>query len=478
MAFGPRAPCPLRRHAQARPDALALWAPSRRWTYAELDAAVAATGARLREHGYAGGTRVALRLPRGPAFVVLLWALWREGAVATPISTRLPAAEVRRAAKRLRVRGLITRDPDVLADGGTEAESPESLVVRNASGRSVATGRPIHRRATILFTSGSTGRPTAILHSWANHLYSAKGANANVPLRAGDRWLLSLPLYHVGGLAILVRCALAGAAVAVPDQDASVSGALARTGATHLSLVATQLRRLLEARDGQAPEWVRAVLVGGGPIPEGLLRRGHARSWPLHTSYGSTEMASQVTTTPPGGALADLQTAGRRLPHRRVRIAEDGHVLVAGAPLCIGRLEEGTLRDPRVDGWYPTGDVGRFDAQGRLHVEGRIDRQFVSGGENIQPEEIEAALEQLEAVERAAVVAVPDAEYGRRPVGFIQAQGPLRPETWRRVLSGSLPRFKLPDAFYEMPERAVEGQLKVNYEVLRQWAREERKNRR
>lgn len=473
MEAGPRAPCPIHRHAQARPDALALWTSSRRWTYAELDTAIAATGQRLREQGYADGARVALRLPRGPTLVLLLWALWREGAIAAPISTRLPAAEAHRAAKRLQARCLITRDQEVLQGGeALKVTPPDSLVVRDAAGTSAATAQPIQRRATILFTSGSTGRPTAVLHSWANHLYSAKGSNANVPLEAGDRWLLSLPLYHVGGLAILVRCALAGAAVAVPDRAASVSEAVTSTGATHLSLVATQLRRLLDAREGTAPDRVQAVLVGGGPIPRGLLRQGSAQAWPLHTSYGATEMASQVTTTPPGATLADLQTAGRRLPHRDVRIAADGQILVAGPTLCIGLIEGDKIRDPRVEGWWPTGDVGKLDAQGRLHVQGRVDRQFVSGGENIQPEEIETALQRIEEIERAVVVAVPHTEYGQRPVAFVRARGPLWPDTWRQVLSASLPRFKLPDAIHELPEAVVDGQLKVDHEALRQRARE------
>lgn len=253
------------------------------------------------------------------------------------------------------------------------------------------------------------------------------------------------------------------------------SGSYTRSQAFGLnqSLVPTQLRRLLDARQGRAPGRVRAVLVGGGPIPSGLLRRGADRGWPLHTSYGSTEMASQVTTTSPGASRADLQTAGRPLPHRRVRIAEEGHIFVAGPPLCMGLIEGGTLRDPRENGWYPTGDVGHFDAQGRLHVQGRVDRQFVSGGENIQPEAIERALEQIDDIERAVVVAVPHETYGHRPVAFVRAQGPLRPEAWRRTVSTSLPKFKLPDAIHALPDAAVDDSLKVDHEALRQRARRE-----
>ena len=128
------------------------------------------------------------------------------------------------------------------------------------------------------------------------------------------------------------------------------------------------------------------------------------------------------------------------------------------------------VRDPRVDGWLPTGDLGRLDAQGRLHVQGRADRQFVSGGENIQPEEIEAALERLDDIERAVVVPVPDEEYGQRPVAFVQSTTGTVPDDWRTALAAVLPRFKLPDAVHELPDAAVQDRMKVDRELLRERA--------
>lgn len=472
MVSGAAAPCPIRCHAQASPGSLALWAPDRRWSYAELDAATEATSARLRTHGIEERSRVSLRLSREPHYVILLWALWRMGAVAVPLSTRLPRAEAERAARRVGTACMLT-DRDEHLGGQTrdvEVYSADKFVRAGGKGSSGASVRPIARPATVVFTSGSTGTPTAVLHSWANHLYSAKGSNANILLRSGDRWLLSLPLYHVGGLAILVRCALAGAAVAVPDRKDSVPGALARSGATHASLVSTQLRRLLDEREGGAPDRLRALLLGGGPIPDGLLRRGDARGWPLHTSYGSTEMASQITTTSPGAPLDDLRTAGRRLPHRRVQIGDDGQILVSGATLCLGFVEGGQIQDVRQGGWYPTGDVGHLDARGRLHVRGRVDRQFVSGGENIQPEEVEAALEGLDRVERAVVVPVFDEEYGRRPVGFVRTASGGIPSGWEDTLETVLPRFKIPDDVHELPPSALQGRMKVDQEQLRRRA--------
>ncbi len=468
----PAVSCPIHRHARARPDALALWTPERRWTYAALDAAVAATGERLEATFPAGAHRIGLHLHRGTDSVLLLWALWRTGRVAVPLSTRLPSAQVHRAARRAGVGALVTRASNFHREETLRTYAPRQVVEREGESTPRPDAQSLHRRASIVFTSGSTGRPTAVLHTWANHLYSAKGSNANLPVRPGDRWLLSLPLYHVGGLAILVRCALAGGAVALPDRDASLATVLNASGATHLSLVATQLRRLLDAWEGPPPRRMRGLLLGGGPLPSPLLRRGHARGWPLLTSYGSTEMASQVTTTAPGAPLGDLHTAGRCLPHRRVRIDGDGQILVAGPTLCRGVVAEDRVRDPRVRGWYPTGDLGHLDAQGRLHVKGRADRQFVSGGENIRPEEIEAAFERIEGIERAVVVPVPDEEYGRRPVAFVQPTiGPV-PTDWRDRLGTVLPGFKIPDAVHPLPEAAVQNRMKVDRDHLARRARE------
>lgn len=471
--------CPIRRQARARPGALALWSSDRRWTYAELNGAVAATRGRLQEANIGAGQRVSLCLSRSPEFVILLWALWRQGAIAVPISTRLPAAGVRSAARKGGASVLIAGGETVSEVQEDDLEVRRLRTLVSISGES-DTGSPktpsssfsFEQPATIVYTSGSTGAPKGVLHTWGNHLYSAKGANANIPLRAGDRWILSLPLYHVGGLAVLFRCALAGAAVAIPDLDAVLSAAIDRAGGTHVSLVSTQLRRLLDNTKGAPPGQLRALLLGGGPIPEALLRRGYKRGWPLHTSYGCTEMASQITTTPPGAPLDELLTAGRLLPHRRLRIDEDGQILVAGAPLCQGYVDGQKIRDPRKEGgWYTTRDLGRLDARGFLHVRGRMDHMFVSGGENIQPQEIEAALEALKEIERAIVVPVPDAEYGHRPVAFVQVRGKREVEVWKTSLEETLPRFKVPDSFFPFPESMNNEGMKIDREALQQRAR-------
>jgi O-succinylbenzoic acid--CoA ligase len=405
--------------------------------------------------------------------------------------------------QRISICPVVTDDPTVLGalPEPELARAAGDIVRWNAGGSAPSADAaevPLDREATLVFTSGSTGTPKAALHTLRNHVASAAGSNANIPVDPGDRWLLSLPLYHVGGLAILFRCALGGASVAIPDPETSLADSIETGRPTHLSLVATQVRRLLDRgptgraeggsgeEGGALPGRVRAVLVGGGPVPAALLDRAVSAGWPVHATYGCTEMASQVTTTPPGASRADLATAGRLLPHRALRIDADaetsagsetgpGEILLGGAVLFRGYVEPDGQGDMRLDpardenGWYPSGDRGRIDAEGRLRVIGRVDRMFISGGENIQPEEIEAALEQAHGIDRVVVVPVRDAEYGRRPVAFVRSAD-WDPAGWRRHLAARLPAFKIPDAFEPLPAQAVEGRMKVDRHALRSQA--------
>lgn len=446
---------PVRRHALARPDAPALVTPGEAVSYAALDRRVTATARRLNEHALP--ERVALLLPSDAAHVVLLWALWRTGRVAAPLSVRTPTGGLSELLRAVGTEALLTRsDPDELPPAITTL-SPDALL---ADG--FASDAPVSfdadQPATAVFTSGSTGAPKAALHSLGNHYFSALGSKTNITLEPGDRWLLSLPLYHVGGLAIVMRCFEAGAAVALPAPDEAVtSDVLTERRVTHVSLVATQLRRLLARSTGDAPPpALQAVLLGGGPIPEALTDEAHERGWPVHTSYGLTETASQVTTTPPGASPDTLRTAGRLLPHRELRLADDGEIQVRGPVLFEGYLQNGTLRSAaRDDGWFETGDRGAWTDDDLLRVTGRTDRMFVSGGENVQPEEIESALLKIESVERAVVVPAPDDEFGARPVAFVR--GHLPAEALADRLEHVLPRFKVPEAFYDWPDDLAGG---------------------
>ena len=441
-------------------------------SYAELDRRVSAAGRRIGELGIEPGGRVALYMPKGVEYVILLLALIRAGLVACPVSTRLPAGAVAPLLEEAGCPALISDTRDLAgAGGGVPVLDPGTLLGGTEDQESsepldISLDQP----ATVVFTSGSTGTPKAALHTFGNHYYSALGSNENIALRPGDRWLHSLPLYHVGGLSILFRCLIAGATVALPEPDAPLGRSIPALHATHVSLVSTQLLRLL--REDADLSGLEAVLMGGGPIPSSLVDRAVDLGLPIHTSYGLTEMASQVTTTTRGASREQLHTAGHALAHREVRLLEGGEILVRGRTLFAGYVRGGEL-DRTVDeeGWFSTGDLGEMDADGYLRVVGRRDNLFVSGGENVQPEEVEAALSRLEGVEEAVVVPVSDDEFGARPVAFVRMVGGADPPpSLAGELNKLLPRFRVPDAFHPWPDEA-RGAMKPDRAFLRERAR-------
>ncbi|MDX1420045.1 MAG: o-succinylbenzoate--CoA ligase [Rubricoccaceae bacterium] len=461
MSAGPpreRLPCPVRRWARERPEGAAMVTPERVWTWAALDQEVTAWAAGL--HAAAPtGTRVAVRAETTPRFVALLLAALRTGHVLAPLSPRLPEAAVQEHLDRIACRGLLDLDATPLPRASPSDPRPLDLL--------------LDRPATVVFTSGSTGTPKAAQLTAGNHVWSARGWAERLPLGPGDRWLLDLPLSHVGGLAVVYRCALAGAAVAIPSPRTPTGEAVRRLGATHASLVSTQLRRLL--RDAGEPlPTLRALVLGGSAIPSALLDDAHAAGLPVATSYGLTEMASTVTATAPGAARADLGTSGRLLPYRDLRIREGERgsvpqeIEVRGATRFAGYVDGDALTTPfDDDGWFATGDLGHLDGAGRLVVTGRRDNRFVSGGENVQPEAIEAALLALPGVARAVVVPVPDAEFGLRPAAFVVTASGKAPDgpALAAALRERLPGYLVPVAFLRWPEG--EGGLKPRRTALR-----------
>lgn len=467
-------PCPVAAAAARAPRDPAIITPRGVLDYDGLERRCTALAAALEHHGVGPGARMGVLAAPGTDAIALLWALGRRGAVVCPVSHRLPRDVTDALLNDLGVELLVTdrpwQGPRVtaldLADLGTIAH--DRPTVANAAVPHLAMARP----ATVLFTSGSSGEPKAVLHDVAHHYFNALGANANLPLGPGHRWLLALPLFHAGGLGVLWRTALAGAAMVVDEPGKVLEDTLGRLAPSHLSVVPTQLWRLLESPgEGIAAAGVVAIVVGGDAAPPGLVAEALARGLPLLTTYGCTEAASQVTVTAPGDPAPALATSGRVLPYRRLVISHDGEILVGGRTLARGYVTARGLQ-PLADaaGWFHTGDLGELDESGRLRVAGRRDNMFISGGENIHPEVMEAALNDLLGVARSVVVAVPDAEFGRRPVAFVQTIDNSPADTAdihaRLAAAGRLARFMWPTRILPWPAEPPQTGIKPDRRAL------------
>lgn len=295
----------------------------------------------------------------------------------------------------------------------------------------------------VLPTSGSSGVPRLIDLSLDALRASARLGAQVIPFGAGDTWHASLAPSHIGGVMILMRARELGGSARFAAQPRTW---LDLAGCTHVSLVAAQLARLLEAT-APVPSSLKAVMLGGGPSPQALRDAAIARGVPLFATYGLTETSSQVATTRlSAGDAATL--AGPALPGLSIRIdAATGEILVDGPVVARGEFVDGALvpltRPLR------TRDSGFLDAEGRLHVVGRLDSMFISGGKNIHPESIERALAAIPGIRAACVVAVPHAKWGARPVAFVELSAPV--PAISEQLRAQVEPYLVPDAIFAMP---------------------------
>jgi O-succinylbenzoic acid--CoA ligase len=442
-----------------------------------LDAAVSGAARRLADAGIREGDRIALMLPLTPGYPILMLALMRLGAVACPINPRFPEAYRNEVLDRIRCDNLIVLEE---TDASPSSSSRRVLLAEALTDDSLEESGPLHmpedRPATLILTSGSSGTPKAAVLSFGNLYHNALNSNRNIVVDSAARWLFSLGLHHVAGLGILFRCLLGGGTMIMPTPGAALKESIVRRGVTHLSLVATQLHRLMEDAEAvDALRAMRAILLGGGPIPETLIRRAHANGLPIFTSYGLTEMATQAATSAPGDSLEHLLTSGRPLARDALRIAEDGEIWVGGKTLFLGYWEDGAIHDARRDdGCFATGDLGALDADGYLRVVGRKDNMFIAGGENVQPEEIEDALCRIDGVVQAVVVPVEHEAFGATPIAFVRMAESftLDPDVLSGQLASILPKFKIPRCYLAWPDEPGFSEGKIPRKTFKTLAQE------
>lgn len=381
-------------------------------SYAELARLAAAWADELRDKGVGTGDRVATTLS-GLDFAVLMHALPRIGAVLVPVNTRLTEGE--------RQAVLASAQPALTVDVPLEIHIGPDIAVESES--------RVDPDAVfaVIHTSGTTGAPKPVELTYGNFHASALANAANLGVEPDDRWLCCMPLFHVGGLSILTRSAINQTEAVIHDgfDVERVKSALAEERITLVSLVPTQLSRLLDAGLTSAPN-LRAALIGGGPIPKDLLE---STDLPLIPTYGMTETCSQVWT-------------GKPLPGAEIANGPDGELLIRGPMVAPKAISE--------DGWLHTGDRGHIDEDGNLTVQGRIADTIVTGGENVSAAEVELALLAHPAITDAAVVGRPDPEWGQAVTAFVV--GSVDPAELRAFARERLAGYKVPKAIHQIAE--------------------------
>ena len=444
------------------------------YTYTEFGRLVGKACVNLTNHGVKTGEKIAIVAETSVDYIVALVALMHLGAIACPVSPRLPNSAIEEYVRRLGCKRMLVDSAPTVANLSIGFIPITNLTSGSESAH--LPGLQLDQDSIIIATSGSTGPPKAAVLTLGNLYYNALGSNVNIPIQENDTWLLSLPLYHVGGLGILYRTLLARATILLPEKGQSLGDAIEYYRPTHLSLVHTQLHRLIVKNAlSDLLCTCKAILLGGSAFPSALITSAHQDGLRIHASYGLTEMASQVCTTGPDSSVSELLTAGKLLEHRELAISSDYDILVRGRTCFRGYVDrEGLVQPFDQAGWFATRDLGRLDSEGNLAVEGRRDNQFISGGENIHPEEVESAFYTFPEVEEVIVVPIDDREFGCRPVAFVKRVDGSSSTgiDYKSALKDVLPGFKIPVACHSWPTGNIAEGLKLNRRYFAALAKE------
>lgn len=430
------------------------------YTFLELKNESSWLAGKLASLGVGKGTHVAILSPNNTEVVFVIHALAYLGAVAVMLNPRLTKLELE-AQIVMSDTTLLLTTPNLMQEKALHFPYQKTfteLTLLSDKTVELLTEISLDTPFSMMFTSGTTGVPKAVLHTYGNHLWSAIGSMLNLGLEAQDKWLLTLPIFHIGGFSILMRSVIYGMPVYFLEKydKEKVYNALMKSNVTIASLVTVMLRDLIEKLENRKlPKTCRTILLGGGSVPNDLLEQVTDKEIPLFQSYGMTETSSQIVTLSKEYALSKLGSAGKALFPGQLKIAEQdeygvGEIFVKG-PMVMGGYYKNRLanQESYLDEWLKTGDIGYLDSDGFLYVVDRRSDLIISGGENIYPSEIENVIGQLVEVSEVAVVAKSDDKWGQVPVAFIvKKENGLNKEKVNDFLKGKLANFKIPNEIY------------------------------
>ena len=440
------------------PDRVAVHDDAGAITYAQLWQRASAAAASLRDEGLGPGTSVGVLMRNHRDFVTASAAVAAVGADLVLLNTGFAAPQLADVVEHESIRAVIHDDDfaDLVADCGAELLVDERRLDEWARTGSIEPGAPAGR--VIILTSGTTGRPKGAARTSDHSAIDGVAAVLDrIPLRAGDVQVIAAPLFHAWGFSHLLlglsRCAtnVVGRRFD-PEQTFRL---LADHRARVLVVVPVMLRRMMsiESLASFSAPALRVIAASGSAIPGTLVTEVLDHFGPvLYNLYGSTEVAV-ATVADPDDLRTDPTTAGRVVFGVRVEILDAhgdpvpdgqvGRIFVGGALKFDGYTNGGDKE--RIRGLLSSGDMGRFE-NGLLFVEGRDDDMIVSGGENVFPQEVEELLAAHPAVSEAAVVGVPDDEFGQRLAAFVvpRSGAEIDPEALRAHVREHLARHKVP----------------------------------
>ncbi|MBF0225125.1 MAG: AMP-binding protein [Desulfobacterales bacterium] len=437
-------------------------------TYGEFKTNLLSIIGLLNEIGVKNGNKIALYLENSPLHLYLLLASWVMNFMFIPLNFKAPL-------------------DSLLADINIDILLSKKMPERNFNGKifepkilldfSPKTTFNIDKinmlnESSVIFTSGSSGIPKGVVHSVENYVYSALGTIEFLDIDETDTLLLSLPLYHVGGLLIFIRSLLSGANLIIPYDLKSIELSINTYKPTMLSLVPTQLIRYLNSKETtENLKSCKAILLGGAPSPKWLIDKALEMNLSIVPTYGLTESCAQVTCIKSSSPKESYYTSGKILPYRELTFDENNLITLGGKNLFKYYIIKNEKVFPVVEEKFKTSDIGKLDKDGNLIVLGRADQIFISGGENINPFEIEKYLLEIEGIISAIVVSVAHKEFGEIPWAFIEATDDINVNDIKTKLKMFLPSYKIPKNIIILNPKNTPQGIKYSRKELKEMAK-------
>lgn len=414
------------------------------------------------------GEIAAIQMESGIEFIFFILALWRIGAVPVPLSPKLNIKETEELIEFINPKIVIRKDEISLIQESTDpSEDIEEKEIKEDD------------KAVIIFTSGTSGKAKGVVLTYANLFASFENGSSVMNFNEDDRWLASLPFYHIGGFSIIARVLLSGAALILPDSNKTdaIEYALKEFDPTMVSLVSTQLKRLLEKEIEPNP-LLRKVLLGGGFINESLLKQSINKNWKIAKVYGSSETSSFFTYIDCNLEKEFLSSSGKPMLNNQIEIRDDFNNVLADGKIGNIWLKGNSCsseyfnnpeqtRNKFVNGWYNSGDYGWLNNEGYLYLSARRTDLIISGGENINPYEVEDALKELDYISDAVVFGEESEEWGHIVSAAVIINDTSDESKIKKDLKEKISSYKIPKKFYFMKELPRNELGKINKEHLK-----------
>jgi O-succinylbenzoic acid--CoA ligase len=425
-------------------------------TYSDLQKLVVETASSLIELEITMGDYVSIISDNNEDFVILVLALWLIDAIPVPINTRLYVSEI---------------DELIAISGSKKILVHKSLESKFKSNRKIIFPFPKSRKnnflinslndenktAAVIFTSGSTGIPKGVMLSFRNLIRSVEIGDKILNQSSDDRWLVSLPFYHIGGFSIITRTLLAGASMIIPDSSdfKDFIKSIKKLKPTLASFVGTQLKKLLDEKISPY-NGIKNILIGGGFVDDSLINTALNKGWKISKVYGSSEVSSFVAAITSDELMGRIKSSGKAIPPNEVVIVSEkreilppnsvGEIAVKSDSVFKGYLnnEIETKKKLTAETYY-TGDIGSLDNEGYLFVQARRSDLIVTGGENVNPMEVEKYILQSEKIKDCCVIGIEDKIWGQIVAAAIVSKDrTISEESVKNFLRKKLAGFKIP----------------------------------